>query len=68
MLYLLLLYPGYFAVHTLIYHFGAYNVIYDIMDPGLYISPLAPAFAVLAALGADVLLNHVRRIFPVAIR
>lgn len=46
-------YAIFFAVHTLIYHYGAYA------SGGyyLFISPTAPAFAIIAALGADSLLN-----------
>ncbi len=46
-------YAIYFTVHTIIYHYGAYA------SGGyyLFISPTAPAFAIIAALGADSLLN-----------
>jgi hypothetical protein len=45
-------YAVYFLVHTIIYHYGAYA------SGGyyLFISPTAPAFAIIAALGAEALL------------
>ncbi len=47
-------YAVYFALHMVIYRMGAYG------SGGyyLFILPTAPVFAILAALGADTLLNH----------
>ena len=53
-------YAIYFIVHTIIYHYGSF-------DSGgyyLFISPTAPAFAILAALGADSLLKPALGVLP----
>ncbi len=53
----LLLYLAYFAVHSLIYHFGWYaSGGYD-----FFLLPLAPALALLASVGVDTLLDLLRK-------
>ncbi len=56
----LLLYLSYLVIHSVIYHFG----LFGSAGYGFFILPLAPASALLAALGVETLLKLVRRSFP----
>ncbi len=65
---LLLSYAAYFVLHTLIYHFG----LFASGGYGIFLFPMAPCMAILAALGVDTLfaradtLRRPRGILPAA--
>ncbi|HVU11262.1 MAG TPA: hypothetical protein VHD90_08290 [Phototrophicaceae bacterium] len=56
----LLLYLSYLVIHSILYHFG----LFGSGGYGFFILPLAPAGALLAALGVEALLELVSRAFP----